>query len=334
MQRNYTIDILRLVAAYGVVLAHLQPFKEGGEVPRFLGVLVVVPFFLVVSLYFLQARGASFARMKPWRLIVPYICWSALYLGMRFAKAQMSGEELRVDWTAVIFNGAASVQLYFIPALVCFQAVACALDTFFTSAKTKSWLWAVSTAILLGLAYVSEYRGYNGYVIGPQQGMFTLAIWYVLSAQIVVLAFRDTPGGRAAKLLSVTLAACALSAIYVPPASAMSYALLPPVVAALILGAGVAWPIRTLPPWLIRILGTAYGIFLIHPLFIEASELVAGQVGFALTPYSEASRLLVGVGIFVASLVAVLVIQRIPGLCYLLLGERRQKALAPAPMKA
>ena len=55
-QRNLGIDLIRLVAAFGVVVIHLVPSDEFAHKFSLLFSIAAVPFFLMISLYFFIER--------------------------------------------------------------------------------------------------------------------------------------------------------------------------------------------------------------------------------------------------------------------------------------
>lgn len=86
--RNQSLDLVKMIAAFGVVVIHLAPSTESGEaVSKFFGIFAV-PFFLVVSLYFFIVRNIKLPppRIQEQRLdriLVPYLVWTIVYTFMR-----------------------------------------------------------------------------------------------------------------------------------------------------------------------------------------------------------------------------------------------------------
>ena len=86
-----------------------------------------VPFFLAISFYLPIGKAYSeqkFTSLKTraFRLLIPYLFWSCVYLIVRSVKNVISGDseklgELLNDPVSLIFFGGAAVQLYFLPLL-------------------------------------------------------------------------------------------------------------------------------------------------------------------------------------------------------------------------
>lgn len=130
------VDIFRGIAAYAVVLLHSGDDSWGNinesvlHLRNFFG--FPVPFFLATSFYFmartLAKRGWKndshfyLLKSKAYRLIVPYITWSIIYILIRniYSTVDSSNDETQNmlnDTFSVIFFGGASYHLYFLPLL-------------------------------------------------------------------------------------------------------------------------------------------------------------------------------------------------------------------------
>ncbi len=158
-ERLRGVDLVRCLAAYGVVVIHTL-----GDVPHSymaerlvawsLG--FVVPYFLAVSLFLtvgrLLEKGTSgFLRGRVARLIVPYVFWSLVFVAVRCILYAASGryEDLRRMFTSplpIIFLGTASADLYFIPLLLVGEVLAVLLVGRFGVRLRQP-----STAALLGV---------------------------------------------------------------------------------------------------------------------------------------------------------------------------------------
>ncbi len=329
MKRNYTIELMRLLAAYGVVFAHIIPATDlSQDILPFLSVLVVVPFFCVASLFFFQSRGAELKHLQLSRLAVPFVCWSGIYSLLRYAKSQMSGESFEVSLLSLL-QGGASLQLWFIPALICFQLTAWACFSLGRLRQGK-WVEAVAGgAFLLLLVLMGEVYGYSGYVIGEGFPMYVVALVYVAGVQAVVLLNRRACFDAAAARYATIAAAIALLAVFLMALPRED--LVAPVVACVgVLAACLANGLTQLRPSLIWLCSTAYGVFLVHPIFIEAVKFIGPRAGLDVVPFTAWSRPIFALIVFVLSALAVALIRKTP-LRFALLGEKPPK---PAKTKA
>jgi peptidoglycan/LPS O-acetylase OafA/YrhL len=125
------IDLFRGVGAFAVAILHSGDASNSFTIDEGAVALrqfcsFVVPFFLITSFYLVIHRfsvtGKSYSiQSRVQRLLLPYAFWSIVYLVVRSAKFlllhEADGFEKISDIISVIFFGAASVPLYFIPLL-------------------------------------------------------------------------------------------------------------------------------------------------------------------------------------------------------------------------
>ena len=127
------IDLCRGLAAFAVILVHSGdetwglPISEAAIRFRYL-FYFAVPFFLAASLYFGTRKlplviDGEFWRKKFQRIVIPYLLWSLFYVVVKtgiYSLTNKTDEVQRMlgDPVALIFMGAASYHLYFMPLLV------------------------------------------------------------------------------------------------------------------------------------------------------------------------------------------------------------------------
>ena len=127
------IDLCRGLAAFAVILVHSGdetwgvPISDRAIQFRHL-FYFAVPFFLAASFYFSTKKtplkiDRAFWQKKLQRIVLPYLLWSLLYIVAKLAIALLTKEteqmqQLLADPVAIIFMGAASYHLYFMPLLI------------------------------------------------------------------------------------------------------------------------------------------------------------------------------------------------------------------------
>nr|WP_297168251.1 acyltransferase family protein [uncultured Dysgonomonas sp.] len=92
MQRNITLDYLKILLSFFVILIHLRPFfKEGSEFIMFLGweitnsfTRIAVPCFFILNGYFLSKYMNNWKVVKKYalRILVIYTTWVLIYLSL------------------------------------------------------------------------------------------------------------------------------------------------------------------------------------------------------------------------------------------------------------
>lgn len=320
-QRNLSVDIIKFIAAFGVVIIHLAPSTAASDLLTQLFLAFAVPFFLLISLYFfigkvVVASADQVFKISRWdRIMVPYFVWTIIYILMRLMKFRLVGKDIEINVIGSIFYGGGAVQLYFLPLLLLFQAQALSMILLFRSARWRLIGICVALAAVV-FGYVGSSRGYFGFQGALKLGTVYVAMSFLLGwTQITVI-------GRQINVmigwLIFPLIACTVFLGY--PLSALGILQRP------IIGYGVSalalnWSFHSSSPVLRSLLTCSYGIFLAHFGFLECFEFMADQFGLALIPYSVVTKILMG-GLICLSCVLFIVLARLHWLsAYLFLGE-------------
>ncbi|AFZ22778.1 hypothetical protein Cylst_0431 [Cylindrospermum stagnale PCC 7417] len=135
-QRLIGIDLFRGTAAFAVAIIHADAvmFYSGFPTDKLMTAITqlsrfAVPFFLAASFYLMTSKLytseshfsiTSNLKSKFTRLLVPYLCWSVIYIGLRVILALSTSqgwEKIFQDPVRLIFLGGASFHLYFLPLL-------------------------------------------------------------------------------------------------------------------------------------------------------------------------------------------------------------------------
>lgn len=337
--RNRTLDLMRLVASFGVITIHCAPRTSGADFVCDLFSNVCVPFFLLSSLVLFWreaaadgASGHALRRRVP-RLLLPYLSWSAIYLAARGLKFLLSGQSLHTlfnaeEAPALLFCGGAAVQLYFLPVLLLGLVLAWALQHVLPRKKTArtaclAALAAAGAVLLLAPSSIADllagvrlphaavlYLDWLGWLLAPVASAALLAEgWPQIRAHAL--------SGWAVLALA-TLADVLLVAQVVPHAWRFHSFVL-----AVLLVVAAERLRRPFPAseFTGLVLRSGFGIFLVHHLVLEGIELFSQRTGRAWSePYSLLSLILVCGATFVVSLAFTLVVSRQRLLARALLG--------------
>lgn len=301
------VDLLRGLAAYGVVLIHSlgnQPRAESTErfVALFLG--FAVPYFLAVSLFLtvgrLLASGhRGFLRGRLERLVVPYLVWTLIFVAFRSLLYVATGRrnDLRSLLTSplpLLFLGEASAQLYFIPLLIVGELMAVGLVAvlgdrlrrpavvvpFALIGVAVSWFDTFRREPMLKDRYVADLTrvGLNevSYVLWC---LPFLALALLFQLEPVRRRVGSIPGGFL-PLLGVALLSVDLVNMTSAAEPYFPYTTRELVVAFGGLAFGVAVSPFVAPTrWLESLSACTFGIYLMHPLVIEFLEQVMTRTG-------------------------------------------------------
>lgn len=160
------IDLCRGLAAFAVILVHSGdetwglPISDGAIRFRHL-FYYAVPFFLAAYFYFGTQKlplkiNFTFWQKKLQRIVVPYLFWSIFYVVSKTVLFSIQGnaeaiQELLADPLAIIFLGAASYHLYFIPLILAGTAL-------FYLANYLAKLQSFSLIALLAVVGIACYQ--------------------------------------------------------------------------------------------------------------------------------------------------------------------------------
>lgn len=158
-ERNYSFDLLRGIAAFGIVACHLglSPMTSAAWNIRWTGDMFV-GLFAAMSGYLMNAPEPSDVRrgtMRSWldyaktraaRLLIPYAVWSVVYVLFGLVFDYFMRHSINPKWanphfvTSVIFQGNASAHLWFLICLFYGQTILGLLIRITVNRKPLLWL--------------------------------------------------------------------------------------------------------------------------------------------------------------------------------------------------
>jgi len=297
--RRAMIDLVRLVAAYGIVWLH-TPRAPGLEASRALG-RFAVPFFIFCAVYLVfeglrrdpRRTFVQYARARFLQIYVPFLAWSGVYLSFKLTKRLLVPEQpndfpgIEILWVGGFYH------LWFMPFILVVSLLAFMLGKM-TVARNRLELTVGAAASVAGLllAITPTVR-----IIAPDDVSGRLAVdalpavcWAVA---LGVLLRR--PAGRCLEGPIAAIVGLALAT----GATAWMWRFGDAKLAATLGGLGFMLvalvPVR-LPciARLARLGPLAYGIYLSHMLFIKILEALAAYWGAHVTWQLD-------VGVFVAA---------------------------------
>jgi peptidoglycan/LPS O-acetylase OafA/YrhL len=158
--RDWGIDLVRIISTYGIVVIHSGGYGTPSgnlaiELPNIFR--FALPFFLAASFYLISNQKKEYKLFdliySRWnRLIIPYLIWSLIYLVSRIIKQLISARNadltsLFEDPFSIIFFGASAVHLYFLPLLFIGNLFEIAIRKFTTNFKFSCLLFLNSLII-------------------------------------------------------------------------------------------------------------------------------------------------------------------------------------------
>jgi peptidoglycan/LPS O-acetylase OafA/YrhL len=282
-ERRQSIDLLRFVAAFGIVWAHMQaPYMVEGYVALAL-FLILTAFLSVRSL----ARGGvkRFWLGRLWRFFLPWVLWSAVFAALNV---------LRGGWTTLIPDNAGRlligpvIHLWFLP-FVIFASPLVILALWVLTSPARVWVAALG-AVPLAVATIRAHD--QGGLAEPlaQWAFATMPLLYGLLS-----AAGQHHRAVAAPVVFAGLSCGIATYVFGSPTA-------PYLVAAALLFEAV-WRARLPSQQFAHAAALAFGIYLIHPFFMLVWYHVAG-------PDHPAS--IAALVVFAASALATALIRLVP----------------------
>ncbi|HEY2705360.1 MAG TPA: acyltransferase [Candidatus Dormibacteraeota bacterium] len=342
-------DLLRAVAMLSVIAVHAVAWMATADAPAaaFYGTLdrllrFGVPVFVFLTGYVLVHRYRNraidrrrFARGRTRRVIVPFVCWAAVYLACAFVVTPLHDQiHSPADLGGMLWSGTVAGHLYFLPVALQFYLLFALLPR---SRRAVAVLCAVAIPLQLVLTGLrATGRLPEGGVLGDLDGEHAqwLSVWwlgyYALGA---AAAAWHEPLERA--LRRHRRAALAAPLVAAPPvlldlfwSGAQGYdeILRPSIMlltvavlaAGLAAGQGLARRGRRRTQLVEMLAQRSLGVYLLHPLLLtltgRALQLDASPLRMdGDLAHSIAAYLVLVFGTLAASLLAVGVLCRVPG---------------------
>lgn len=322
-RNNDTIDVFRILAAFGVVLIHIQ-----GTVPeiKYLdknALMLCVPFFYTASLLFFVSNlnaTKSFgdtAVKSLYRILIPYLSWTFIYASLLVLKSMLTHTSPNVVFWKAFFYGGSAMHLYFLPMLVVLQAIALGLFYVF-----KTNIHRKTTGVLLILGAILYL------IIGNQFNCFGIT----KPLDIVVytcFAFWAASRIRTTQLnWTYMLSGCVLLFItwvarwYNDQFILLNYMKLLPTGGIGMVLIAMGYPYLMVPKSFLTISTLSFGIYLSHVVFLEAFEFGLARIKTEPIVVDIPIKIAIGVAIFSCAALFTLLARKIKVTRTLLLGEK------------
>lgn len=345
------IDLCRGLAAFAVILVHSGdetwgiPISDRAIQFRYL-FYFAVPFFLAASFYFGTTKSplkisAAFWQKKLQRIVMPYLLWSIFYLFSKtivFSLTDNSDlvQQLLSDPLAIIFMGAASYHLYFIPLLLAGTVLFNLANYLTKQINSITWLFLLSIISITNYQFLilsNNNFDLNSYTAFPellkllQPDNILYQLWRILLVNLAWIV-RCLPYFLIAVLINQLLKQNTIRWLYKKQSMTMLFILfiltniagekyLPPALSELVIAYSLLlWGIaisQYIPNnALITNLGLcSFGIYLIHPFVKSAVEIILIKLVPQITQsVSIASILTYSILSFIISWMSIYLIQK------------------------
>lgn len=113
MARNGSLDISRVLAAFGIVLFHA---KAPGGVIGYAGLPFLLMVLLVLAIPVARIRDYStFSKDRAFRLLRPWLIWSAFYGGLKLLEVLLTTKTLQSEFSISMLLTGTALHLWFLP---------------------------------------------------------------------------------------------------------------------------------------------------------------------------------------------------------------------------
>jgi surface polysaccharide O-acyltransferase-like enzyme len=161
-QRNYSIDLLRVIAAFGIVWLHVSH----GMVTAAAGMKVsswwmatfadamsrwCVPVFVMISGSLLLSKSSSgtlfsFYHRRVVKLLFPLVFWTAFYLGFKYC---LCGRLDGVKELKLVYEGQPYYHLWYLYMIICLYMVTPFIYYFVKNCSRQLLFWAVVVSFFM-----------------------------------------------------------------------------------------------------------------------------------------------------------------------------------------
>lgn len=303
------LDTLRLVALFAVVWIHASDTNPLASHLTKLWADFAVPSFLLMSIYLTmtslskspEVGFGAFMQRRLARLGPAYLAWTVLYLLFRVAKHAVAAKQpLVVDWVATLFCGAAAYHLWYIPALLYLTALFFPL---FRAARDRAGPLAAGLCLVLAVVMIGAYQladerttvalGVPSFLLHYMLRCgacvpLAVALWMMEREPLQWLRPRTGPW---VPVLAVGLWAVAV-AVHALPHTTLAYAYLL-ALGAFLLSLALPRTDQPGPKWLTESSALTFGVYLMHGMFVEGLQVVAGMAHVSLASFPATTAVVV-----------------------------------------
>lgn len=319
--RNSTIDIIRTIACFGVIIIHVHSTTPAAQYLGLFFLNFCVPFFFVTALsYFINGLSQT-VNVKTTitkivkRIGIPFLTWSLIYTALLFVKNTILGKPYPLDLIRIFLYGESAEHMYYLPELLAMQLLALGIYLLAKRIKPVIGLLLVAGSV----AYIAWGQWHHYFGTTPAKCVLV----YLAASFLIAPLIKSKSRQWSLMLIGVALFALPLlvSGFGITNNQLLNdYLFSLPLSGIGLLLIALNLPAISVPDWTKNITSATYGIYLSHVMFLEAFEFISEKSHRAIN-YDLANKLAVSFIIFSTCVIFILIIRKISFLRPLLLGE-------------
>lgn len=322
--RNLNIELVRLIASFGVIAIHVHSTTQWAEYLSFLFIPLCVPYFFTASIVFFVGGLGKYSTKevfsKTWeRIAIPFLSWTTIYSSLLYIKYITVGSRVTMLFWRVWLFGESAVHLYYLVTLIILQLIALALYLIFIDKKKvrNGLLLLAVCSIYVFFALLNKAAGFRNsyFFLG-----FLLYIGFAFSKKYMLWKVFSMVGSQYVYALILLI----MYGCYWSDFLGMRdiFPLFAPIYGICVFQITSNIPEIKLSKWIVSLSTMSYGIYLSHILFLEIAEFIIEKNVIKGITYNLPSKLIIVCLIISFSSILVIVVRKISILKLLLLGEK------------
>jgi len=317
--RNLVIDIIKIVASFGVVTIHVHNSTQAADNFGSFFLRFCVPFFYITALsYFAASQTRSIDILggitKIWRRIcIPFFTWSFIYTSLLLFKHLLIGGSREFNFWRIFLYGASAEHLYYLPELAVMQILVLGLLLLIVKNKQNVGMGL----IVIAICYLAWGSWHNYYGITSWNSVIFYIILSLYIGQKLSYVRRENWYFNS----GILLIALSISNSFIKyPALLNNYLFNLPIGGLGLMFIALGISVKRSPQWVLAFSSATYGIYLSHVLLLEAFEFAVERFHYNIY-YNLITKLIVTSLIFLISFAFTLIARRYKLTRLLLLGE-------------
>lgn len=319
IQRNYTVDLFRIIACFGVIFIHVHNSTYASELVSKYFSYFCVPYFYISALTYFSSslsRGVKvrqiFLKVGK-RIGLPFLAWSIIYAGLIIAKSLLIKGSFTINIPRTFLYGESAEHLYYLPELIIMEVIV--LSIYLLAVVNKSVIGLLFLLIAFAYLIWGSWNKYYGIT-----SCNSLIVYVAMSFFIIPQIYKNSRDWRYLMVGFILILFTLSNNYFSYPDIIKIYLSSIPAGGIGIFLIALNLPNLKLPYQLSVVALATYGIYLSHILFVEAFEMAFDVLHYNFT-YNLFNKMLFALVTLTFCVIFVLIIRKNKYTRLILLGE-------------